>query len=109
MYRSFVLFLAALILAGLAGCGSVGRDFDKSHVEDIHNNITSKTMIQDWFGEPHAEGKQNGMLMWTYQYDRYSAFGEDQSKELVLLFGDDDRVKAYRYSSNIDEEEEEEE
>lgn len=108
MFRPLALFLAVLFLTGLTACGSVGRNFDNTHVKDIHTNATSKTMIQEWFGKPHAEGQQNGMLMWTYQYDRYSLFGKDQSKELVLLFGDDDRVKAYRFSSNMEEEKEKE-
>jgi len=108
MYRPIVSLVAVLLLTGLTACGTVGRNFDNTHVEDVRNNVTSKTMIQDWFGEPHAEGKQNGMLMWTYQYDRYSIFCKDKSKELILLFGDDERVKAYRFSSNIEEKKKEE-
>lgn len=103
MYRRILLFLAVLSLAGLTACGTVGRDFDDTHVPDVQNNVTTKNMIHDWFGEPHAEGQQNGMLMWTYQYDHYSAFGKDCSKELIVLFDGDERVKAYRYSTNIEE------
>ena len=41
--------------------------------------------------------------MWTYQFDKYSAFRETQSKDLVILFDDRNIVKAHRYTSNMNE------
>ncbi|CCQ91877.1 conserved exported hypothetical protein [Nitrospina gracilis 3/211] len=105
--RRISLFAVLVMLAGLTACGTVGRDFDNTNVENIHNNVTTKAMIEEWFGEPHSTGLQNGLMMWTYQYDRYSAFGKDCSKELVVLFDANEKVKAYRYSTNIEEDKKE--
>ncbi|MGP0565225.1 MULTISPECIES: hypothetical protein [unclassified Nitrospina] len=105
--RRISLFAALVMLIGLTACGTVGRDFDNSNVENIHNNVTTKSMIEEWFGEPHSTGLQNGLMMWTYQYDRYSTFGKDCSKELVVLFDANEKVKAYRYSTNIEEDKKE--
>lgn len=85
----------------MAGCGSMGKNFDSGKVKSIKNNNTSKQEILDWFGLPFKEGNENGHLMWTYQFDKYVA-GSTQSKDLVILFDDKNIVKAYRYTSNIE-------
>lgn len=96
------LFLVTLFCSFLlTGCGTMGQNFDSSNVKNIKNNSTTKQQVLDWFGLPYKEGAENGLLMWTYQFDKYVA-GSTQSKDLVLLFDDRNIVKAYRYTSNID-------
>ena len=95
---SFFL-LMVLLLSVWLGCASVGKDFDSEKVKDIKNNITTQLNIIDWFGLPFKEGNENGYTMWTYQIDKWN-LGEVESKGLVILFDDKNKVKAYRYESN---------
>ena len=94
----FFLLMVLLVLVWL-GCASVGKDFDSEKVKDIKNNITTQLNIIDWFGVPFKEGNENGYTMWTYQIDKWN-LGKVESKGLVILFDDKNKVKAYRYESN---------
>ncbi len=97
------LFSAMLITLVLAGCGSTGKNFPVLHIGNIQNGVTTQSQILDWFGLPYTEGMHNGDPKWTYQFDSWSAVGDAKSKELVLLFGQNNVVKAYRYASNMDD------
>ena len=68
----------------------------------IQNGVTTQSQILDWFGVAFKEGRRNGNPMWTYQFDAWSSFGKDKSKELIILFDKDNIVRAYRYASNMD-------
>lgn len=92
----------ALLLLFAIGCGSFGKDFDTDMVKEIKNRQTSKTEVLDWFGVPFKEGNENGLEMWTYQYDQYS-MGKTESKDLVILFDNTGVVKAYRFTSSFDD------
>ena len=87
------------ILFFLAGCGTMGKDFNASKVNNIQNHVTSQSEILKNFGTPFKEGTQNGMVMWTYQFDEYNAIGSDNSKDLVILFDKKDTVNSYRFTS----------
>ncbi len=97
------LFSVLLLTLLLAGCGSTGKNFPVLHIGNIQNGVTTQSQILDWFGLPYIEGMRNGDPMWTFQFDSWSAVGDDKSKELVLLFGQNNVVKAYRYASNMDD------
>ena len=71
-----------------------------AHPMDIKNNVTTQLEIIDWFGVPFKEGNENGYTMWTYQIDKWKVVGEVESKNLVILFDDKNKVKAYRYESS---------
>jgi len=96
LYFSVVMFL----LLSFIGCASVGKDFDSKKVTNIKNNVTTQLEIIDWFGVPFKEGTENGYTMWTYQIDKWRALGNMESKGLVILFDEQNKVKAYRYESN---------
>ena len=96
LYFSVVMFL----LLSFIGCASVGKDFDSKKVKNIKNNVTTQLEIIDSFGVPFKEGTENGYTKWTYQIDKYRALGNMESKGLVILFDDQNKVKAYRYESN---------
>ena len=91
--------LMVLLLSAWLGCASVGKDFDSEKVKDIKNNITTQLNIIDWFGVPFKEGNENGYTMWTYQIDKWN-LGKVESKGLVILFDDKNKVKAYRYDDS---------
>ena len=102
MKRLVSLFSALLITLILAGCGSAGKNFPAVHVSDIKNGVTTQTQILEWFGVAFKEGLRNGNSMWTYQFDMWHSLGSEKSKELVVLFDQNNIVRAYRYASNMD-------
>ena len=87
------------ILFFLAGCGTMGKDFNASQVNNIQNHVTTQSEILKNFGTPFKEGTQNGLAMWTYQFDQYNAIGPDNSKDLVILFDKKNIVNSYRFTS----------
>ena len=91
------------ILFFLAGCGTMGKDFNASKVNNIQNHVTSQSEILKNFGTPFKEGTQNGLAMWTYQFDQYNAIGPENSKDLVILFDKKDTVNSYRFTSTKSE------
>ena len=100
MKKIIIFLLTILIFPFWMGCASVGKDFDSKKVKSIENNVTTQLEILDWFGVPLKEGTENGYAMWTYQNDKWRMLGEVESKALVILFDDKNKVKAYRYESN---------
>ena len=88
-----------LILLFLAACyGTVGKNFNSSQLKTIQNNVTSKKEILKNFGSPFKKGIERGQTMWTYQFDQWNAVGPAKSKDLVILFDQNNIVKAYRYT-----------
>jgi hypothetical protein len=102
MKRLAPLCFALFIELVLAGCGSTGKNFPVAHVSEIQNGVTTQSQILDWFGVAFQEGERNGDPLWTYQFDTYNSIGDDKSKELVILFDQQNIVRAYRYASNMD-------
>jgi len=98
-----LILVAVLSMVFVIGCGTVGKNFDSSRVKNIQNNKTTQAEVLDWFGVPFKEGNENGHTMWTYQFDKYKVVGEPESKDLVILFDNNQVVKAYRYTSSLSE------
>ena len=96
--NNFILII--LVFLFWMGCASVGKKFDSKKVKNIQNNVTTQLEILEWFGVPFKEGTENDYTMWTYQIDKWRMLGEVKSKGLVILFDDQNKVKAYRYESN---------
>ena len=78
----------------------MGKDFNRSYVKSIRNNITNQTEIIDNFGLPLKEGAENGQTMWTYQFDQWNLIGSAESKDLVIVFDEKNIVRGYRYTSS---------
>ena len=79
------------------GCGTAGKNFNSSKVENIVNGTTTKTDLKKMIGEPFKTGIQNGQPIWIYEDHRYSAIGNDKSKDLIIIFGPDGLVKSHRF------------
>ena len=99
MKKISIFLLTVLVFPFLMSCASVGKKFDSKKVKNIKNSVTTQLEILKWFGVPFKEGTENGYTMWTYQIDKWN-MGEVESKGLVILFDDKNKVKAYRYESN---------
>ena len=89
-----------IVMFFLVGCyGTIGKNFNSTQIKNIKNNVTSQSEILKNFGTSFKEGVENGNVMWTYQFDRWNALGPAQSKDLVILFNENNIVKAYRFTT----------
>lgn len=96
--------LATLLLAAcLGGCLSVGDPFPVEAVRRIEVGQTTREDVRRMFGEPWRTGLDDGRRTWTYGHYRYSLFGSERTRDLVVRFDDDGRVASYTFNSNYPE------
>jgi hypothetical protein len=80
------LLVIALGLAA-ASCATVGKDFDRTHVNSIKAKVHDKAQITAWFGQPARVSTVAGAggcnEMWLYQYGR-STHGGARTKAAAL-------------------------
>lgn len=90
--------VAAMLLA-MVGCATVGQDFATHNVDQIHLGETTRSDVQQMFGEPWRTGSKDGKRTWTYGKYRWSAFDDAQTTDLVITFGADGTVESYVYNT----------
>jgi len=99
------IVVATLLLAVVVACASIGRQFDRTHVNDIKTGVQTKDTIREWFGEPnqvivplqrHPAGCTE---RWTYVH-AYSSYGglKTESASLVVDFDKHGKVCDHAYS-----------
>jgi hypothetical protein len=97
-------FLLVAILLMSAGCATVGREFPVGPVATINIGQTTQEEVLQLFGEPWRTGVEDGRKTWTYGHYRYSAFGPDQSRDLVIRFDlSGKKVVSYTFNSTYEE------
>ena len=94
MIKIFPIILSALMCFALAGCGTVGKQFDSSLAETIVNGQTTLSEIREKFGDPFKKGTQNGDLVWVYEYNEYRGSGNSMSRNLTIVFDHNNVVKS---------------
>ena len=82
------------------GCGTVGKNFNTSKVENIVNGTTTRSDVKKMFGEPFKTGIQNGQPIWVYEDHHYSIIREETSKDLIIIFNPDGIVQSYQFMSS---------
>ena len=82
------------------GCGTVGKNFNTSKVENIVNGTTTRSDLKKMFGEPFKIGIQNGQPIWVYEDHHYSIIREETSKDLIIIFSPDGIVQSYQFMSS---------
>lgn len=97
--QSVRAILVGLSLLLVVGCATVGRDFATHNVDQIEVGETTRSDIQEMFGEPWRTGIEDGKRTWTYGKYRWSAFGEAETTDLVVRFNKDGRVSSYVYNT----------
>ncbi len=100
MKKSALAFAAAIFITTLVGCGTVGEDFNISMADKIQVHQTTQGEIESMLGEPFKKGIQNGHPIWVYEFNYYHTLGDDTSKDLVVTFNDDGKVRSYQAMSN---------
>lgn len=100
-----IVLIAAFAAAslGLSGCANVGREFPTAYVSTIKIGQTTREDIRNTFGEPWRTGMEDGRRTWTYGDYRYSAFGPEKTRDLVVKFDDQGKVVSYTYNSTYPE------
>ena len=78
----------------LAGCATVGRNFDATSLSWLHEG-TTKAEIEEKLGAPLRVGSDAGTPTWTFGYYEYRVFGDSNNKDLVIRFSPDGTVKSY--------------
>ncbi len=93
---------AGLLLGFLmiSGCGSTGKEFDETLIDNIVNGTTTQDQVEEMFGPPFKKGIQNGRTIWVYEYNEYNAIGDDQSKDMVVVFEDTGVVRSHQFMTD---------
>ena len=91
--------IAALLLALLPGCASVGHDFPVAYVSSIEKGTTTQADIKNRFGEPWRVGVEDGQTTWTYGKYKYRLFGQPSTTDLVVRFNTSGVVASYSFST----------
>lgn len=86
-----------------AGCAKVGRDFPVAPVTRIEIGETTREEIRTMFGQPWRTGIEDGQSTWTYANYRYSAFGPEKTRDLLIRFDEDGKVSSYTFNSTYAE------
>jgi len=96
------LILCGVLLTGLllAGCGTTGKNFDESVVDNIVTGSTTRTDVLVMLGKPFKKGIQNDKEVWIYEYNQYRAVGEETSKDIFITFNEDGIVESRQLMVN---------
>jgi len=93
------LALFATLTLTLAACmPTVGQPFAVTKVSSIEIGATTKGNIQQMFGEPWRTGIEDGFKTWTY-----GEYTMKHSRDLLIRFDEEDKVKSYSFSSSFPE------
>jgi len=96
------IMLAVTTLVTFAGCARVGYDFNANKVQEIKIGETTQDEIVVMFGQPWRKGIDNGITMWTYGRYTYRLIGQTDTKDLIVKFDDNGKVKSYTFNETMD-------
>ena len=94
-----VCSLAATLALSAVGCLTIGREFPVDPVQQVEIGVTTRADVQRLFGEPWRVGIEDGSRTWTYALYRFSAFGPEQTRDLVVRFDAAGVVRSYSFNS----------
>lgn len=97
--------LIAVTIVALIACATSGKQFDRTHVNDIKKGVQTKDQIRTWFGEPYQvtkplTGHPAGCVeRWTFVH-AYSSHGglRTESSALIVDFDSNGVVCDHAYS-----------
>lgn len=107
MKKNRILWAIFIVLSlALFACASAGKQFDRTHVNDIQTGVHDKAQIQAWFGEPKqvqsfAPTAAGCIERWIYVYARSTHGGaRTKSASLVVDFNKKGKVCDHAYVEN---------
>lgn len=100
MVRAMVALLACSAWVSLvAGCATIGQEFNVAAVDQIVIGETTRTDIEQLFGPPWRVGVEDGHPTWTYGHYKYKLFGRAKTRDLVIRFDERNVVRSYTFNS----------
>jgi len=99
-----MLVAVPLCAAVLAGCATVGKDFDSTSLSWLKAGETAKKDVLDRLGEPFRVGMDSGDQTWTYGYYKYRIIGDSSTKDLVIRYDSSGKVKNFTLNTSFPEE-----
>lgn len=100
--------LLAIAITGaiLSGCATVGKDFDSTSLSWLKAGETAKKDVLEKLGDPFRVGMDSGDKTWTYGYYKYRLIGDSATKDLVIRYSADGKVKSYTLNTSFPDEKE---
>ena len=95
--------ICLFVMISLSGCATVGREFSFQGPGELAIGQTKQSDIIKKYGRPFRVGYDSGDVQWTYAYYQYSAFSDSQTKDLVITFNKEGKVKSYVFNSSYEE------
>lgn len=96
-----MVWIASVMI--VAGCGTVGKNFEAPRAGTIANEVTTQADIKKLYGKPFRTGLENGDTIWIYEFSTYRAhrvLGKDTSKDLIIVFDEKGIVKSHQFTSS---------
>ena len=100
------LLIAISAGAILSGCATMGKDFDSTSLSWLKAGETAKKDVLVKLGDPFRVGMDSGDQTWTYGYYKYRVFGDSETKDLVIRYTADQKVKSYTLNTSFPDEKE---
>lgn len=94
------------MIALCAGCATIGTNFDAAGLAWINPGETTKAQVIEKLGPPFRVGSDSGEPTWTYGYYEYRAIGDSNTKDLVLRFSPDGKVRSFTLNTSFPSERE---
>lgn len=90
-----------LVLLGVVGCATVGREFPTERVIEIRIDQTTKSDLLAHFGRPYRRGIEDGDSTWTYVYYKLRLLGgQTRARDLYIRFTGQ-TVSSYTYNFDV--------
>jgi len=99
MRHTLLVLVVLLGLGGLNGCATIGHSFPVESVSRLEIGKTTMDDVRRMFGTPWRTGLEDGQTTWTYGHYKYSLFGGDRSKDLVVRFDAQNIVTSYTFNT----------
>ena len=97
-HKTRLIFLGIIFI--LAGCGTVGKDFNAPKAKNIVNGISTQEDIKMIFGKPFKTGVQNGKPIWVYEHNYYHLISDNASKNLIIVFNPNGVVQSHQFMTS---------
>jgi len=91
--------VAGVVAAAACGCATIGHEFEVGNVPRLAIGRTSRADVLEMFGTPWRTGLEDGRTTWTYGHYRYSLFGPEKTRDLVVRFDAQGKLASYTFSS----------
>jgi outer membrane protein assembly factor BamE (lipoprotein component of BamABCDE complex) len=91
-------------LAFASACATIGTNFDSTQLSWLKANESAKADVLAKLGQPWRVGLDSGDQTWTYGYYEYRAFSDSNSKDLVIHFTPEGKVKSYSLNTSFPDE-----